>query len=363
MNHSKCTLQISKNIIKENYKVLCATSLTEVAAVVKANAYGLGVQHITPILKYSGCKHFFVSSFDEGIELRKILGSKVNIYILIGVFKNEVETFLEYGLIPVLNHLGQIKIWQEYALKLNRKMPCIIHVDTGMHRLGMPLSELESLDVKTDMYKLDILYIMSHLASSEEIKNPSNLEQLNKFKQYTAKFSGIKRSLSNSSGLFLGKDYHFDLARPGGAIYGINPTPYLGHSNIRNPVKLFAPIVQVHHLAPGGRLGYNATYTNNNTQSCPIATIPIGYADGFSRSLSNKGEVYINGFKAPIIGRVSMDLITIDVSNIPTEEIFLGAAVEVIGDNCTPDKLAKLSGTNSYEILTMLGDRYETIYN
>ncbi|MDP4832742.1 MAG: alanine racemase [Rickettsiaceae bacterium] len=363
MNRSKCSLQISQHVIKENYKALCSASSAKVGASVKANSYGLGVQHIAPILKHSGCKHFFVSSCDEGVELRKILGSEANIYILLGVFKNELEAFLEYNLIPVLNHLSQIEIWQEYASKLNRKMPCILHIDTGMHRLGMPLYEIESLDVATDMYKLDILYIISHLAYAEDIKSPFNLEQLNKFKQYTTKFPGIKRSLANSSGVFLGENYQFDLVRPGAAIYGINPTPYLEQSKIKNPVKLFAPIIQVHHLPPGSPIGYNCTYINKATQSCPIATIPIGYADGFSRAFSNKGEVYINGFKAPVIGRVSMDLITIDVSNVPSEEVFLGASVEVIGDNCTPDKLAKISGTNSYEILTMLGDRYEKIYS
>jgi alanine racemase len=362
MNRSKCTLQINQHIIKENYKALCNISSAEVGAALKANAYGLGVQHIAPILKHAGCKHFFASSCDEGIELRKILGSKANIYILLGVFKSELEAFLEYGLIPVLNHLSQIEIWQGYAAKLNRKMPCVLHIDTGMHRLGMPLYEVESLDVNTDMYKLDILYIISHLASAEDIKNPSNLEQLSKFTQYTTKFSGIKRSLANSSGIFLGADYQFDLVRPGAAIYGINPTPFLEQSKIKNPVKLVAPIIQVHHLPPGSSIGYNGIYTNKDTKSCPIATIAIGYADGFARVFSNKGEVYINGFKAPVIGRVSMDLITIDVSNVPVKEVYLGASVEVIGDNCTPDKLAKLSGTNSYEILTMLGDRYEKIY-
>lgn len=363
MNQAKCTLYIDQHIIKKNYEVLCKASKADVGAAVKANAYGLGVHHVAPALKHSGCKHFFVSSCDEGIELRKLLGSKVHIYIFNGVFKHELEAFLEYNLIPALNHLTQIEIWQGYASKLNRKLPCILHLDTGMHRLGMPESEIEALDVNTDTYKLDILYIISHLASAEDIDSPSNREQLMRFKQYSTKFAGIKRSLANSSGIFLGPDYHFDLTRPGAALYGINPAPYLEDSGIKNPVKLIAPIIQVHHVPPQTSLGYNGTYTNMHDKSCPIATIPMGYADGFSRAFSNKGEVYINGFKAPIIGRVSMDLVTIDVSNIPAKEVFLGAPVEVIGKNCTPDRLAQIAGTNAYEILTMLGERYEKIYS
>lgn len=364
MNNSKCTLEISLHTIKENYIKLrkqCPNS--EVGAAVKANAYGLGACHIAPILKSSGCRHFFVSSCDEGIDLRKILGSDVNIYVFNGIYKNEVETFMEYGLVPVLNHLTQIEIWQEYASRLNRKLPCFIHLDTGMHRLGMSKSEIDVLDLDTDTDRLDILCVMSHLVSAEDIESPSNRNQLAMFHKYISRFSGIKRSLANSSGIFLGTDYHFDLTRPGAALYGLNPTPYLKESIIKNPIKLSCPIIQLHNLLPGNSVGYNGTHTNMHDKSCSIATIPIGYADGFSRAFSNKGEVYINGFKAPVIGRVSMDLVTIDVSDIPGNEVFLGALVEVIGDNCTPDKIAKLCGTNGYEILTMLGDRYERIYN
>jgi len=364
MNNSKCTLEISLHAVKENYIKLCRQCPnSEVGAAVKANAYGLGVRHIAPILKNSGCRHFFVSSCDEGIELRQILASDVNIYVLNGIYKNEVETFMEYGLVPVLNHLIQIEIWQEYASRLNRKLPCVIHLDTGMHRLGMSESEIGSLDLDTHTYRLNILYVMSHLASAEDIESPSNSDQLAKFNKYISKFGGIKRSLANSSGIFLGTDYHFDLTRPGSALYGLNPTPYLKESVIKNPVKLSCPIIQLNNLLPGYSVGYNGTHTNMHNKSCPIATIPIGYADGFSRAFSNKGRVYINGFKAPVIGRVSMDLVTIDVSNVPANEVFLGASVEVIGNNCTPDKIARLCGTNGYEILTMLGDRYERIYN
>ncbi len=364
MKESNCTLQIDIGIIRENYATLRNASTAEVSTVVKSNAYGLGVEQIAPVLKKDGCRHFFVASCDEGVELRKILGNGVNIYVLKGIFKSELSSFLEHTLIPVLNHISQVEIWQDYAVSLNKKLPCILHFDTGMHRLGMPSEEIEALSIQADMYKLDILYIMSHLISAEDNSSALNHTQLESFKKYTQKFKGIKRSLANSSGIFLGTDYHFDLTRPGAALYGINPTPYLNNSSkIKNPVKLFAPIIQIRHLPQKASVGYNATYFNTNDISCPIATIPVGYADGFSRGFSNNGEVYINSYKAPIIGRVSMDLITIDVSSVPQEEVFLGAPVEIIGDNATPDKLAQILKTNSYEILTMLGHRYEKIYN
>lgn len=363
MDESNCTLQIDTNIIRANYMELKkASGSAEVSAVVKSNSYGLGALDIAPILQEDGCSHFFVASCDEGVHLRKELGNEVNIYVLKGIFKSEISAFLEHNLTPVLNHVTQVEIWQDQAVRLNKRLPCILHFDTGMHRLGMPESEIEELSIATDMYKLDILYIMSHLIASEEKDNELNKTQLERFKKYTRKFEGIKRSFANSSGIFLGEDYHFDLTRPGAALYGINPTPYLEKSKIKNPIKLFAPIIQVHSLPQGESVGYNATYKNTSDRSCPIATIPIGYADGFPRWFSNKGEVYINGYKAPIIGRVSMDFVTIDVSGVPQEEVYLGAPIEIIGDNATPDKLAKILETNSYEVLTMLGDRYKKIY-
>jgi alanine racemase len=362
MKSSKCVLHISLDTIKENYLVLKdACPGSETGAAVKANCYGLGMKQTSPVLKKAGCKHFFVANIEEGISLRKILGLDINIYVLNGVFADETKIFKEYGLVPVLNHLVQIKVWQEFALKLNHALPCFIHFDTGMNRLGMPEIESSNL-VQTDAYGLDVLCVISHLISSEDPDNLYNKKQLEKFTKLAKKFPEAKRSLAGSSGIFLGSDYHFDLVRPGAALYGINPTPWTNDSKIKNPVQLFAPIIQVHQLQPGESVGYDSTYTNSSMESCSIATIPIGYADGFFRSLSNKFAVYINGRKAPVIGRVSMDLAVIDVSGIPQKDVFLGQKVEVIGNNCTPDVMAAAMQTNAHEILTRLGDRFDRIY-
>jgi alanine racemase len=361
---STCSLRVDLKIIEENYKTLLRKcDNAEVGASIKANAYGLGADRIAPILKHSGCNHFFVSSCDEGISLRKILGPEADIYVLKGIFRSELEYFTEHNLTPVLNDLWQIELWQKYAFSLSKKLPCFVHIDTGMYRLGIPPSEVINLLNHDDISNLDIRCIMSHLTSSEDSSSPSNQEQLALFNKYSSKFDKAKRSLANSSGIFLGKEYHFDLTRAGAAIYGINPTPYLKESPVKNPIELTAPIIAIRDLPQLGSVGYNGTFTNKYDHARTIATIPIGYADGFPRISSNKVSLHIDGIEAPVIGLISMDLTIIDVSNIPYTKLFLGQRVEILGENSTPDKLAKLCSTNSYEILTMLGYRHKKIYS
>lgn len=364
MQSSKPILKINLKNLRHNYEVLKkACPNADVGAAVKADAYGLGVKEVAPVLIGSDCKHFFVANCDEGIELRSIIGGEANIYVFHGVFRNELEAFLEHGLIPILNHLEQIKIWQEYANTLKRKLPCMIYIDTGMHRLGMQEPEVSKLNLNLHTKDLDILCVISHLISAEDIGSDHNKIQLERFAELSRKFKHSAKSLANSSGIFLGPDYHFDLARPGAAIYGINPTPYMDNSVIKPVASLFAPIIQISTLLPGDGVGYNKTYTNISNKSCAIATIPVGYADGFLRHFSNKGKVIIAGHEAPIIGRVSMDLTIVDVSKIPENLLFLGQSVELLGENLTADKIASLCDSNGYEILTSLGSRYERIYS
>jgi alanine racemase len=364
MNQGKPILRINLGNIKYNYEILkkiCTNS--DVGAAVKADSYGLGVSQIAPVLLESGCKHFFVANCDEGVELRSIIGNNANIYVFHGVFQDELETFLQYGLVPILNHTGQIEIWQKYASRLNRKLPCFIHIDTGMHRLGMSESQISDLDMNFHASNLEILCLISHLSSAEDIDSDQNIVQLKRFNKLSEKFHNTTKSLANSSGIFLGEEYHFDLVRPGAAIYGINPTPYMNKSIIKPVVSLDAPIIQISSLPVGESLGYNAAYTNKGTSSCLIATIPVGYADGFLRHFSNKGKVIIDGYEASIIGKVSMDLTIIDVSQVPENSIYLGQKVQVLGENLTADTISTLCGTIGYEILTSLGSRYERVYS
>ncbi|WP_347939268.1 alanine racemase [Rickettsia oklahomensis] len=353
---SLCTLEINLSAIKNNYRLLqniCKNSL--VGAVVKANGYGLGAVQISKALIEENCRHFFVASNEEGINVRKALEIDVNILVLNGVFEHDALELIEYNLIPVLNNLKQIEIWQKCGNLKNRLLPCYLHFNTGINRLGLSANEIEQLINNRDLLKgLNLQYVISHLAISEEIDNPYNLEQLNKFKAYLRSFPSTKASLANSGGIFLGQDYHFDLVRPGAALYGLNPL-------MQNPVTLKAPIIHLQNLTLDSHIGYNMTFTTK--RDSVIATLPLGYADGYSRNFSNQGEVFINGYSVPIVGRVSMDLINIDVTDLPPSDIFLGQEAEIIGNHCTPDKIASSIGTIGYEVLTSLGNRYRRKYS
>jgi alanine racemase len=359
MTLDKCTLTIDLNIIKNNYQVLqkiCPVS--ELGAAVKANCYGLGVDKIAPMLEKLGCKNFFVASKDEALHLRNILAhNSSNIYILNGDYSNEKEDFFQNNLIPVLNSLPQAKTWETITHKLGKKLPCAIHLNTGMNRLGVHALEVPTLQ----NYDLNVCLVMSHLSSAEDKADPANEEQLALFKKLSAFFPHAKKSFANSSGIFLGQKYCFDIMRPGGALYGINPAPYLTDSGIKNPVTLEAPIIQINSASGGEYVGYNRTHKLG--PQAIVATLPLGYADGYMRSLSNKGVMYIGNKEVKVIGRVSMDFVTIDVTHILEKDLFLGQSVEIIGPNITPDKIANLAGTNAYEILTSLGNRYNRVYD
>jgi alanine racemase len=359
----KCILEIDLDALAKNYnfiKKTCNNSI--VGAVVKSNAYGLGATWVAKKLSSTGCNDFFVMTIEEGIEIRKTLGTKGNIYVLHGTSVNDVVSFDEYNLTPVINNLGQLEIWQKLSLSLQKNLPFVLHCDIGINRLGMNKTEFKKLVANPDLYKnLNQKFIMSHLSSSDEMTNKVNESQLQLFKELSEHFPKVKRSLANSSAIFLGKDYHFDLIRPGAAIYGLNPTSNLKSNPMYNIIKLTAPIIHINKIASGETVGYNGTFVAK--EETVIATLPIGYADGYSRSLSNQGIVYINNKKAPVVGRISMDLVTIDVSDFSDHEIYLGQTVEIIGANNPPDKIAKLFGTIGYEILTKLGNRFERIYN
>lgn len=359
---SLCTLEINLATIKANYQLLqniCKT--TKVGAAVKADGYGLGAVEISKALQEENCKHFFVASSKEGINLRKTIGKEVNILVLNGVFENDALDLIEYNLMPVLNNLDQIEIWQKFSNIKQNILPCYLHFNTGINRFGLTHDEINQLINNSDLLKgLNVKYIISHLSASEDNNNPYNLEQLNKFKTYLQYFPKVKASFANSGGIFLGQDYHFDLARPGAALYGLNPLGNSKANPMQNPVTLKAPIIHLQHLTLGSHIGYNMSFTTK--RNSVIATLPLGYADGFNRNFSNQGEVFIKGHKALVIGRVSMDLINIDVTDLPSSDIFLGQEVEIIGNNCTPDKIASIIDTIGYEILTSLGNRYKRVY-
>ncbi len=339
-------LNISLAAIAQNYRLLQNRfSGRECAAVVKAKGYGLGAPQVAKALLEAGCRKLFVSYVSEAVELKEA-GIDAEIYVLHGISnKDDVREALENGFIPVLNNRSQLGLWP-------KDKPCAAHFDTGMTRLGFAENEYELLK------DYNVKMVMSHLACAEEPDFPLNEIQLNRFGKIAGNFPQAEKSLVNSSGIFLGNEYHFDLARPGIALYGGNPVE--GENPVRNVATLHAPILQIHNITESCTVGYSATYLAEPGDV--IATVSCGYADILPRSLSNRGRVWIEGHSCPIVGIISMDLITIKINNLPRELHNVGQNVEILGENYTIAQMAKDAGTIEYEILTKLGGRFRKNY-
>ncbi len=323
------------------------------AAVVKADGYGLGAAEIGRALRDAGCRHFFVAHLGEGLKLRAAIGAGPMIAVLGGFPPHEEGD--RAGLTPVLNTLGMLDSHAAAARAAGRTRAAILHVDTGMSRLGLDEREVALLAQDHDRAAgLGLLYVMTHLACADEPEHPLNALQAARFEEACAKLPKAPRSLANSSGLFLGPRFASDLARPGCALYGINPTP--GQPNpMRQVAKLEAPVLQLREIPAGATVGYGATWTAPRPSR--IATVAAGYADGYLRSLSGQAQAAFGDRPVPLVGRVSMDLITFDVTDLP--EIRQGDMITLIGGpGCSPDEVAVRAGTIGYEVLTTLGSRF-----
>ena len=329
------------------------------SAVLKADAYGTGATTVGPRLAAEGCRQFFVAHIEEGIALRRVLPDHP-IYVLNGLQPGTEPDFVEHGLTPVLNHLGQLNAWRAAAQHFNRPLDAVVHIDTGMHRLGFGPEETQVLiNERGRLRGLRLALLMSHLVVSEEPANPINGEQLSRFRAFVKAMPGAPTSLANSSGIFLGPDYHFDLLRPGAALYGINPLP--GQPNPMLPtVTLHARILQTRRIDAMQTVGYGAAW--RSARPSRVATIALGYADGYFRTLINRTHVHLAGQRVPVIGRISMDLVTIDVTDVPEADCQPGALVAVLGPHLTTDDLADHARTNAYEVMTALGRRYARFY-
>lgn len=357
-------LTIDLNAITANYRLLCArASGCDCAAVVKADAYGLGANPVASALARAGARTFFVALADEGVALRGALGEvrpNARIFVLDGLLLGTEPDLIAHRLEPVLNSLGEIEAWHRLAVDSDSPLSAALHVDTGMNRLGLPKAELETLLAEPN--RLDgirISYVMSHLACAEEPRHAKNAQQLALFRDTLARLRDAPASLANSSGIFLGPDYHFGMVRPGAAIYGINPTPQRPNP-MRQVVSLQAKVLQVRDVDAHETVGYGATHRVAGPSR--IATVAAGYADGLLRALSNSGRALIGEMWVPVVGRVSMDLLTLDATGVPPTALQPGSLVELLGPRHTPDDLAAEAGTIGYEILTALGRRYARCY-
>ena len=349
-------LEIDLGAIVANWRLLAAKAApAECAAVVKANGYGLGAVPVARALTRAGCRQFFVATLDEGIALREALGPKPEIAVFNGPLPGSAADFAAARLIPVLNDPAQIEAWA--ALALPDKSRPIVHIDTGMARLGMSPAEFDqNLDRITE---IGASTLISHLACADAPDHALNAAQRERFSAARQLLPGLKAGLAASSGIFLGPDYHFDLVRPGAALYGINPCP--GTANPMLPVvRLSARIVQVRKIDRGESVGYGAAHIMDGPGL--LATAAIGYADGWLRSLSHRGCGWLAGKRVPLLGRVSMDLATFDVSAVPSTELYPGNMIELIGEHYSVDDAAVDAGTIGYEMLTALGARHHRVY-
>ncbi|MGE0260513.1 MAG: alanine racemase [Alphaproteobacteria bacterium] len=393
-------LTIDLRAIAANWRFLSArVAPADCAAVVKANGYGLGAAPVAQALAKAGCRLFFVATLDEGIALREALGDGIEIAVLNGPFRGTAAEFVAHALIPVLNHPGQIEEWTtrnnarsalrggegrdpwrsngegEVGLgncpgiprltptrsnprgREGAGPPAMLHVDTGMARLGLTPREFSAF--LEDRPPIAWRAVISHLACADDPGHPQNAMQRSRFAAVTARFPGVPASLAASSGIFLGAANHFDLVRPGAALYGINPRPNCP-SPLRPVVRLAAKIIQTREIDRGEPVGYGAAHVTKAPGR--IATVAVGYADGWLRSLSGRGGGYIGDTRVPLLGRASMDLLTFDVSAVDPALTCPGMTIELLGSRYGVDDMAADAGTIGYEILTGLGSRYHRVY-
>lgn len=352
-------LTIDLDALVENYRRLAARAAgAQVAAVVKADAYGLGAAEVAPALAAAGCRQFFVAHLSEGLALRPLL-DQAEIFVLHGPSPGRERAFVDGRLTPVLSEPSQLEAWAALG-RTAGGLDAILHIDTGLNRFGLGAADVDAL--AADPARLEgirLRAVMSHLIAAEEPDNPLNPRQLARFEALRRKLPPAPASLAASSGIFLGPSYRFDLVRPGAALYGVNPTP--GRPNpMAEAVRLQARIVQLREIDRPDTVGYGAAFQAAGPRR--IATLPVGYADGYFRSLGNRAYGSIGGMRVPVVGRVSMDLLTLDVTDVPADRVAVGTMVDLIGGDISVDEVAERAGTIGYEVLTALGRRYARVY-
>ncbi|WP_250464351.1 alanine racemase [Microbulbifer litoralis] len=360
-------LEIDLGAVGDNYRQLRERLATtsRCGAVVKADAYGLGMARVAPSLYRRGCRDFFVATQGEGEELRQLLGDEARIVVLTGVRPGCESDCARAGLIPTLFTLEQLRHWVAlFRRKGGRAAPCALKVDSGMTRLGMTSRDFDALLADRALLEAaDIRLLLSHLACADEPAHPQNAQQLQNFRragqQLRALCPEVELSLSNSSGIFLGEEYHFDVARPGSALYGVNPVPGQGNP-MRAAVTLRLPVLQKRRVDDGCSVGYGAS--QRVAAGSWLAAARGGYADGILRAQGGRGCGWACGRRLPMVGRVSMDSAVYDISTLSDAERASLESIELLNGEITVDDMAGYAGTIGYEILTSLGHRYGRRY-
>jgi alanine racemase len=358
-------LTVDLDAIVANWRKLEKTAVpAECSAVVKADAYGCGVAPVAGALAAAGCKTFFVATVDEARAARAALPPSATLYVLDGFFQNCGDAYAKVDARPVIGDLNELAEWDVFCRRSGWAGGAAVHIDTGMNRLGLSITEAQGIIPRINAGDHGITLIMSHLACSESLNHPLNARQLAAFREIASLFTGVPASLANSSGVFLGGAFQFDLVRPGAALYGINPTPEADNP-MQPVVDLKARIIHIRNVEKGESVGYGGTWTARRPTR--LAIVSAGYADGYFRAgSSNDGtrgaEVVVAGKRCPIAGRVSMDLIAVDVTDLEKSAARRGHMVTLIGEGITVDELAHHFGTIGYEVLTSIGRRYARVY-
>ncbi len=363
-------LTIDLGALADNWRDMARRSgKARASAVVKADAYGMGIEDCGATLYHAGARDFFVATVAEGATLRPH-APEARIFVLSGIWPGQERLVFANDLVPVVASEEQLSFWMGLMAERGDH-PFALHVDTGFNRLGLSLDDALFLaDDVTRPASFDPVLVLSHLACADTPSSPMNRMQLESFQQVVAAFEGVESSLSASAGIFLGPDYHFDLTRPGIALYGGEAV-----NGVANPMRAVAKaearILQIREAKQGQTVSYGGTL--RLTRDSRLAIASAGYADGYHRSLSGSGiplremgnsgaHGFVNGHKVPIAGRVTMDLTIFDVTDLPANAIRAGDYIELFGPNMPVDDVARAAGTIGYEMLTGLGLRYERQY-
>ncbi len=357
-------LTVDLDALVANWRKLEKTAVpAECSAVIKADAYGCGVAPVARALAKAGCKTFFVATPEEATAARAALPAAA-IYVLNGLIQNNGDAYAKVDARPVIGDLNELAEWDVFCRRTGWAGGAAIHIDTGMHRLGLTVAEAQGLIPRINAGDHGISLVMSHLACAESLNHPMNARQLAAFREVASAFSGVPASLANSSGIFLGGAFQFDMVRPGAALYGVNPTPEADNPMLP-VVELKARVVQIRDVERGESVGYGGNWTARRPTR--LAIVSAGYADGYFRAgSSNDGtrgaEVVVAGKRCPVAGRISMDLMAVDVTDLEKNAVRRGHLVTLIGEGVTVDELAHHFGTIGYEVLTSLGSRYSRLY-
>ncbi len=360
MTHQQPIIEVNLSALAENFRALCARHARgNCAAVVKANAYGLGVVSVAAKLAAEGCKTFFVASLEEGVALRKVLPVET-IYVFHGVASGEADVFIAEKLFPVLNSLEQIALWRAALARgeVDSEIGAALQVDTGMNRLGLSYAQVKNLALQPELLRAcRVRLLMSHLACANEEDVLFSELQRQIFDEIRQLLPALECSLANSAGLYLAENFHYDLGRPGCSLYGIAPN---NQHKMQPVATLKAPILQIRNIETDGTIGYGAE--QKVYRGMKTATVAMGYADGLLRVSRGKMCGFIEGISLPMLGRVSMDMTCFDVTKVPDEILVRNQYIELINQVQTVDAVAEICATIGYEIFTRLGSRVQRIY-